>query len=230
MQDPARLSQMEFEKLDRERRRWKLACLMSFFASLALMSILGAQRPGKDDPPPPDDEEIPRDVVVSKLSLVDFTGDCRGELGCMADLSPYFSLRDRAGKERLRVALARNELPTITLLGASGVELVRLSVSDKGMAEVSMKDAQGITRASLSHGAPGTGAARLSLSDGKGIERCLFEASDQEGVLSFFDRSHHARLRFGLDRDGAGLSLLDGQGKTRARLGIEGDGEPALIL
>ncbi len=215
---------VDVERLDRERRGWRLACVLSFLASLGLVSILGAQVP-----PPPQDG-LPEDVAVSELTLVDLLGRRRAVLGTGLDNSPHFTMLDAQGQERLRLRLLKNEFPSIALLSDKGVEMISLSIKEKDQTELSFKDAKGVTRSRLTLGG-GKAESCFALCDAEGSDRCVLRTDASESSsISFLDKGRRTRLQLGVDRAGAGLDLIDGQNRTIARLGVTPGGEPRLTL
>jgi hypothetical protein len=140
-----------------------------------------------------------------------------------------------------RVGVGINESRTgfVNLRDANGKGGVRVAVEENGSAVVRLRDAQDRERYNLAYSAPGTSdlapedALNLSFLDENRRPRIQLGISSPGGdaTLILYDQNGAEAATLSISgQDGSVLALHDGQGRVRAGMMVDADGNPMLAF
>lgn len=88
--------------------------------------------------------EAAETVRARRFELIDARGNTRGILACDADSgAPTVTFTDSAGRTRVTVGIAWNDMPSIQLMGEDGKARVALVARPEGTGMVLVVDGEG---------------------------------------------------------------------------------------
>lgn len=151
-------------------------------------------------------------IVSKEFILVDSSGKARAELGCLADGSPWFGMRDANSKVRMTICVHDSMRSVVNLCDKDQNPILVLSCEDNGVCQIAFADKDRSIKVLLGADTSSDKAGLLFMRNGEETQGSFYFDPQGEEGLTVFEPSGKKKVFIGRDEQGQvtlGVKELD---------------------